>query len=111
MGSWINSDGSTKWPANDGFEGTPTITTLQPGTRIDRYGSTSGNFVSPYGTPYGARSLAPGSENAPYNSYEVIKPFEVYSGITAPWFDQPGGGIQYKLPMSISDLISQGYIK
>lgn len=26
-------------------------------------------------------------------------------------FDQPGGGIQYKLPMSIDKLLEEGYIE
>ena len=97
--------------ANDGFEGAPTKTTLQPDARFDRYVGTSGSYASPQGTPYGARSVVPFSESAQYNSYEVVKPFGVYSGKKAPCFDQPGGGIQYKLPMSISDSISQGYIR
>ena len=110
VGKWKNPDGSTKWPANDGFKGTPIKTTLQPGTKIDRYGDTSGIFVAPKGTSFNERSLAPGSENSPYNAYEVIRPFDVQAGTTAPWFDQPGGGMQYKLPMSVKELIMQGYI-
>ena len=109
--NWTNPDGSTRWPANNCFEGKPSTTTLQPGARFDRYGNPSGTFVSPEGTLYGARSLAPGSANAPYNSYEVIKPFDVQSGTVAPWFDQPGGGIQYQLPMSVQSLLDQGFIK
>ena len=108
---WFKADGTPKWPDNDGFTGTPSKTTLQPGTKIDRYGSTSGKFVAPEGTPYGQRALPPGAESSPYNSYEVIKPFEVNSGTTAPWFDQPGGGTQYQTPMSMQDLIDQGFIK
>ena len=110
VGKWKNPDGSTKWPANDGFKGTPIKTTLQPGTKIDRYGDTSGIFAAPKGTSFNERSLAPGSENGPYNAYEVIRPFDVQAGTTAPWFDQPGGGMQYKLPMSVKELIRQGYI-
>ena len=110
VGKWKNPDGSTKWPANDGFKGTPIKTTLQPGTKIDRYGDTSGIFAAPKGTSFNERSLAPGSENGPYNAYEVIRPFDVQAGTTAPWFDQPGGGMQYKLPMSVKELIMQGYI-
>lgn len=32
------------------------------------------------------------------------------SGKIAPWFDQPGGGVQHKMPMSIQELIDGGYI-
>ena len=109
--NWKNPDGSTWWPDNDGFVGTPSQTTLQPGTMIDRYGSDSGKFVAPIDTPYSARSLPPGSENSAFYTYEVLKPFDVNSGTSAPWFDQPGGGIQYQLPMSIRELRRYGYIK
>jgi hypothetical protein len=109
--NWKKPDGSTWWPDNDGFADTPTKTTLQPGTKIDRYGKVSGKYAAPEGTQFGQRSLAPGSENSPYNSYEVIKPFDVNSGIAAPWFDQPGQGTQYQLPMSIRELIRKGYIR
>src|SRR5690554_4988968 len=93
---WVDDAGNIKWPANDGFAGTPKNTTLQPGTTIDRYGYESGKFVSPQGTSYGQRSLAPGTESTPYNAYEVIKPIDAQGGKIASWFDQPGGGTQYK---------------
>ena len=109
--NWKKPDGSTWWPDDEGFADTPDETTLQPGTKIDRYGKTSGVYASPEGTPYEQRSLAPGSENSPYNIYEVVRPFDVKAGTVAPWFDQPGGGTQYKLPMSIQELIDLGYIK
>ena len=109
--NWKKPDGSTWWPDNDGFLESPIMTTLQPGTKIDRYGNVTGKFAAPEGTPFQNRSLAPGSEKSPYNIYEVIKPFDVLSGIVAPWFDQPGGGIQYYLPMSIQELIDLGFIK
>lgn len=85
--------------------------TLQPGTRIDRYGNDKGIFTSPEGTPFDQRALAPGSENSPYSAYEVIKPFDVNAGKVVPWFDQPGGGTQYQLPKSIRELLDSGYIK
>ena len=109
--NWKKPDGSTWWPDNNGFADTPSKTTLQPGTRIDRYGNNLGKFAAPEGTPFGQRSLPPGAENSAYNTYEVVKPFDVHSGTTAPWFDQPGGGIQYQLPMSIKDLRNLGYVR
>lgn len=108
--NWKKLDGSINWPENDGFFETPSNLTLKPGTKIDRYGNSLGKFVSPTGTPYEARSLAPGTENSSYHSYRVIKPINVLAGKTAPWFDQPGGGIQYKLPMTIQELIDLGYL-
>ncbi len=32
-----------------------------------------------------------------YNKYEVLKDIKVRKGDIASWFDQPGGGTQYKL--------------
>ena len=109
--NWKKSDGSTWWPDDDGFVETPVEVTLKEGIRIDRYGEAHGRYAAPEGTPYEQRALAPGSENSPYYAYEVIRPFSVKAGITAPWFDQPGGGTQYYLPMSIRELIRQGYIR
>jgi len=107
---WLNPDGSTKWPPNNGFEGTPKTETLQPGTIVDRYGGETGKFVSPEGTPYSSRSLPPGSDTRPYNVYEVLKPIDVQSGEIAPWFDQSGGGIQYQFTQTIEELIQLGYL-
>jgi hypothetical protein len=108
---WINPDGSIRWPANDGFEGVPEKVTLKPGTRIDRYGHEGGYFVSPEGTPVPQRSLAPESEVNPYHVYEVVKPIDAAGGKTAKWFDQPGGGKQYKLGKRIKELLAEGSIK
>ncbi len=85
--------------------------TLLPGYRLDRFGFTGGAFLAPLGTPFGARSLAPQSLNTPptppattppaplanYHTYCVLKPFDVDSGSIAPWFAQPGLGIQFQL--------------
>ncbi|MCG8540992.1 MAG: TNT domain-containing protein [Clostridia bacterium] len=57
------------------------------------------------------RSLAPGTEVKPYHVYEVVKPVEGLGGKIAPWFDQSGGGIQYKLNNSIQELLDGGFIR
>ena len=91
----------TSWPPNRGFASAPVKQTLKSGTRIDRYGYEGGSFLSPEGTPYGARSLAPGSANKPYNVYEVLKPFNVDAGKAAPWFGELGGGAVHNLICSM----------
>lgn len=108
---WFNANGSIKWPPNEGFKGTPQKAVLSPGTRIDRYGYNAGTFVSPQGTSYGARSLAPGTSLKPYRAFEVLKPIEVLKGKVAPWFDEIGGGTQFKLNESVQELIDGGYLK
>lgn len=108
---WIDEQGNINWPPNRGFKKPPEKIILQPGTRVDRYGYEGGTFVSPEGTPYSHRSLAPGTERKPYNIYEVLKPVEVESGEIAPWFGSPGGGIQYVFNRPIIELIEAGILK
>ena len=108
---WIDKQGNVKWPPNRGYTKPPERIILQPGTKVDRYGLESGTFVSPEGTPYSQRSLLPGTEQKPYNIYEVVKPVEVNSGEIAPWFGEPGGGIQYEFSQPISELIKAGILK
>jgi len=100
------------WPPNRGFDGPPVSETLQPGTRIDRYGNEAGRYTSPEGVPFDQRSLPPNYQNTqPYNSYEVLQPVNVDSGPAAPWFGQPGGGTQFQLPSSVGELIEQGILR
>ena len=103
--------GETIWPPNDGAAGEVTTTVLPEGTRIDRYGSDFGTYTSPEGTPYEMRSVAPGTGQKPYSVFEVQSPLEVQSSEVAPWFVQPGGGIQYKLPESVDDLLEAGVLR
>ncbi|MFT0804182.1 TNT domain-containing protein, partial [Bacillus swezeyi] len=65
------------------------------GRLIDRYGGPGGSFFSPEGIPYEQRALALHSDEADYYVYRVLEDFEVTGGKIAPWFDRPGGGIQY----------------
>jgi hypothetical protein len=81
--------------------------TLLPREDIDRYGSVYGSFLAPAGTPYAERAIPPSSlDSTPaagcdYHDYEVLKPFEVDTGLIAAWFDQPGGGLQFQLDGSL----------
>jgi RHS repeat-associated protein len=101
----------TYWPPNRGFMGSPTRGVLKPGTRIDRYGSELGTFASPAGTPFGARALPPHAASAPLRQYEVLQPLPTRSGTAAPWFGQPGGGMQYEFAQPIETLIEQGFLR
>jgi RHS repeat-associated protein len=99
-----------KWPPNRGFEKTPDPAVLQPGSTVDRYGSPDGTFVAPEGTPFGARSLPADFANKPLNAYEVVKPIDVNAGVSAPWFGQPGKGIQFELPKTVQELLDSGHL-
>jgi RHS repeat-associated protein len=99
-----------QWPPNGGFAGDPAAATLVPDTTIDRFGLANGSYVSPTGTPFIQRSLAPGTQYAPYNIYTVLKPIDVQAGPIAPAFGMPGGGMQFKLPSSVQSLIDSGHL-
>ena len=46
-----------------------------------------------------------------YKTYEVIAPVHADAGPAIPWFDQPGGGTQYELSKSISQLLAENKIR
>ncbi|WP_213610246.1 glycohydrolase toxin TNT-related protein [Pseudoalteromonas sp.] len=99
------------WPPNSGFQGPVQNMTLPVGTRIDRYGSNGGFFISPIGTPFGQRSLPEFSRGTPYRIFEVLKPINVRGGAIAPAFGQPGGGVQYILPQRVGGLVQSGHLR
>ena len=106
------STGKIVWPPNDGgILGTEKNIVLGKGYQFDRYGLNTGSYVAPVGTPYGIRSLASGTEFKPYKVFEVIQHVRGEGSVIAPWFDQPGGGIQIKLNNTIQELINSGKIK
>jgi len=106
---WLGMNGD---PNVDGFlNGISRNESLQPGMLIDRYGNPSGKFTSPQGIPFENRALSPTTDMNNYHTYEIIKPVEVQSGEIAPWFDQPGGGIQYRFNDTIQNLINNGILR
>ncbi|MGJ0635958.1 TNT domain-containing protein [Xenorhabdus bovienii] len=101
-----------EWPPNRGFyEGKFEKLTLQPDTRLDRYSTDYGTFVSPEGIPYSARALKPGSDGRPYTVFVVKKPITADAGEIAPWFGYPGRGTQYDLPAKVKELIDNGSLE
>ena len=55
--------------------------------------------TAPKGTPSKMRPLPYYENPNAYHVYRVIKPIEnVEAGTIAPAFDEPGGGVQYRLP-------------
>jgi RHS repeat-associated protein len=97
-----------EYPGNDGLSHGPFDTTLEPGTRVDRYGPPEGSYVSPAGTPLEQRSLLPGRESQKLYTYEVQKPVPAKSGVIAPYYGWPGGGIQHHTPMSVQHYVDTG---
>ena len=98
------------YPANNGFLGAAERIFLMPGEQISRYGSGAGRYFSPACTPLSMRALPPGINTNIFNSYKVLKPFEVQAGKIAPAFGQIGLGTQYLSPVSIDVLLKRGII-
>ncbi|MGV0788389.1 TNT domain-containing protein [Mycolicibacterium sp. XJ2] len=76
---------------------------IPQGTVIDRFGSEFGSWLSPDETPFAERALPPESAAKPYHRYVVAEPsslppgFRIEQSGVAPWFNQPGGGVQYRI--------------
>jgi hypothetical protein len=104
--------GKDIYPANDGFAGEINSLTLKSGDVVDRYGGTTdrSRFLSPQGTPIEARSLPSDTNLNLYDKFQVVRSFPVQSGTVAPWFGQPGGGIQYNTQIPINVLVNRGYL-
>ena len=98
-----------KYAPDNGFvAGTKHIETLDVGALIDRYGGPRGDYAAPKGTPYKMRSLPYYKNQNVYHIYRVIKPIEnVEAGTIAPAFGEPGGGVQYHLPLRIEQLLGE----
>lgn len=126
------SGGGWLYPPSDGFlviggRAVRHKLTLGSGTRVDRFGYPGGAYLAPAGTLFLQRALPPQNLNTPvgtpqsnYHLYCVLLPFDVDAGLIAPWFEQPGLGVQYKLDpsylpgsggvASVSWLIANGYL-
>ncbi|MDE6767649.1 MAG: TNT domain-containing protein, partial [Eubacterium sp.] len=112
--SWYNEDGSINYPPNGGaVPGTEKTISLKPGDTFGRYGNIGdeSKFVTQVGTNPDKLSLPPFTDPSIYQEFVVVKPIPqtLQSEILA-WGPSNGGGIQYELPMSIKELIRQGYI-
>jgi hypothetical protein len=108
---WLQADCRYSFPPRDGFARAPKIARLKPGTVVDRFGYPSGLFLAPAGATYMGRSVPYDRLKMPYYRYTVVRPLRVSAGRSASWFDQPGGGIQYKTDRPIQALLDQGYLR
>jgi uncharacterized protein YukE len=94
------------YPLNDGFPPghVPQPAQLPEGAIIDRFGSEFGRYLSPDGTPFADRALAPESVGGDYNRYMVTgKPlppgWQIVEGPVEPFYGQTPapGALQYML--------------
>ncbi|KAH8905774.1 hypothetical protein BR93DRAFT_997870 [Coniochaeta sp. PMI_546] len=127
LAQWFNTTaGHYNYPPADGFAldvgGNPMKSSfiLHPGVVVDRFGSEYGVFVAPAAAPYMQRALPPSSLDTPqsnpefpynYHVYIVRQSFTVIAGPIAPWYGQPGQGVQYKLNESVQTLVNAGVLK
>jgi hypothetical protein len=102
-----------EWPPDFGALDGNRPFMLLPGSRIDRFGSDFGIFLSPPGTPYSQRALRPGTQNAPYSVFEVASNLEVEAATIKPWFGEVGMGTQFKLldKAHVKALLESGQLK
>ncbi|KAL8934758.1 MAG: hypothetical protein Q9216_005750 [Gyalolechia sp. 2 TL-2023] len=124
---WTDENGFYKYPPQNGFQldlaGKPILgnLTLRPGTRVDRFGSEYGSYISAADAPYAQRALPPSNLDTPpntpeypynYRIYVVLKRLDVLGGPIAPWFGQPGLGTQFYTGAigNVRTLIAQGYL-
>jgi hypothetical protein len=130
-----NNDGSLRYPDEDDpakpYTIPGTVRDLSPaeiasrldGQVWDRLGHPGGAWLAPEGTPYPERAVAPGSLDREYHGYRVHAENPLPSGWrieesrVAPWFGQPGGGLQYRIiappgmKSRVQDLIGTGFLE
>ncbi|MCL1860580.1 MAG: glycohydrolase toxin TNT-related protein, partial [Proteobacteria bacterium] len=118
FGTFVSNEGKVQeaanvWPPNRGRFGPVETTELQPGSLVDRYGSTRGTFVAPEGTPFANRALPSYYESSvPYFQYEVVELIpDVLQSRVLPWFGQRGMGTQFELPKPVQWYLDNGSLK
>jgi hypothetical protein len=109
--AWLQADCGYRFPPRDGFTRAPKSVRLKPGTLVDRFGHPGGRFLAPADASYMGRSVPYDRFKMPYYRYAVVRPLRVAAGTSAPWFDQPGGGVQYKTDRPIQALLDRGDLK
>ena len=104
-------DGRPIYPSNDGAVGVIVIVTLPAGDVLTRYGSPNGRYVSPDETTFEQRALPSTTREGDFHVYRVERAIDgVQQGKIAPWFGRTGGGIQYKLPERIVQLMQDAFL-
>lgn len=85
--------------------------TLAPGELIDRFGTAEGRVFAPVNTPFTERSLPAALLDSGYHRYRVCAPLPAWRATSAPWFEQPGGGIRLRTTYPTADLLALGYLE
>ena len=72
------------------------------------------HWLNPNGSaryPSEADGFWQGFNEAPYHTYRVRAPLPVLAGRIAPWFGEPGGGIQFLVDASVGELVAMGVLE
>ncbi|MFB6889715.1 TNT domain-containing protein [Kitasatospora sp. NPDC056327] len=136
--SWYRDGLDWKYPGDDGFRDVDgsvdrADTRIAVDTRLDRFGSPDGRYLSRAGTSFPKRALPPdslnpvpgatGAEEDSYHCYVVLKQFDAEQGRIASAFAQPGDGVQQYLNdrlkpvdlgsdrFSVTNLVKHGYLE
>jgi uncharacterized Zn-binding protein involved in type VI secretion len=112
----------TWYPPNNGAVGEPVVTRLPDGMQLDRFGGEHGSFMSAAGDSFEQRAL-PGTPAGTANKYTTAAGLDgdglmAEQAPIAPWFEQPGGGTQYRIvdpatgggDYSVQQAIADGYL-
>lgn len=99
---------------------------LPTGLVVSRFGYPGGAFLAPDNTYFAQLALPPASQVAPFFEYVVADPaalppgYRIEQSQLAPWFGQPGGGVQYRIIFtnaqgkesdgSVQALLDSGYL-
>ena len=105
-----STDGSLRWPPDDGFRGPAPPISLPPGVLLDRFGDDRGNFLSPKGAGFNARALPYVCQNERYSAFRVVTPLPVWIGRASAWFNVPGGATQVQTDASVQQLLDDGVL-
>ncbi|MCV7092024.1 TNT domain-containing protein [Mycobacterium interjectum] len=123
--SQFGTPGARTYPLNDGFPPgfVPQPAHLPEGTIIDRFGSEYGRYLSPDGTAFADRSLAPESVGGDYKRYmvtgEPLPPgWQIVEGPVEPWYGQTPspGSLQYMIlgpdgvEVNVKELVDGGIL-
>jgi hypothetical protein len=103
--AYVDLCGHAIWPEHYGFAGPPLSFTLPADTMLDRFGGNNGNFLSPAGAPFAARSIPYVCKGYPYTEYRVAQPLQVKIGPAAPWFGEPGYAVQVQTDKTVQNLL------
>ncbi|QUH05200.1 TNT domain-containing protein [Saccharopolyspora erythraea] len=87
-----------------------TVFMLPAGAEVDRFGPSEGNTVFVAGTTLPQRSMPVHAPPGEYRRFRVTTGFEVVSAVVRPDHGQVGGGTAYFLPLTVADLVRDGWL-